>query len=179
MWTEADCVRGSSKSRLQSWETKSNLSGIHCITILSNTQATLQETWLSLRWEALPSIPAQLLVSTVQVITAAWFSLSALLTLLPHLFINSPEPQVWAATGKLLSLFYSKSTGEKYFCKCRLPCEVVWERHVWLALQMGWKIPHHHFKTLTLFLSQKDRKCVLFPSCVGALPLFKGKNCNI
>jgi len=36
------------------------------------------------------------------------------------------------------------------------------ETDVWLALQMGWKIPHHHLKTLTLFLSQ-DRKCALLP----------------
>lgn len=125
MWTEADCVKGSSNARLQSWETKSNSPAAHFITILSNTQATLQETWLSIRWEALPSISAQLLVSTVQVITGASFSLSQLFTLVPHLFINNPEPQVWAATGKLLGLLYSKSRGEKYFCKCRLPCEVV------------------------------------------------------
>lgn len=39
------------------------------------------------------------------------------------------------------------------------------ETDVWLALQMGWNIPHHHFKTLTLFLLQKDRKCILFPLC--------------
>lgn len=56
----------------------SNLTGVHCINILSNTQAILQETWLPLRWEAFPSLPAQLLVSTVQVIALACFSLSQL-----------------------------------------------------------------------------------------------------
>lgn len=53
------------------------------------------------------------------------FIISALFNLVAHLFINNPKPQVWAATGKLLGLFYSKSRGEKYFCQCRLPCEVV------------------------------------------------------
>lgn len=89
---------------------------------------------------------------------------SALFALLSHLFINNSKPQVWAATGKLLGLFYPKATGEKTFLQR-------WtatgggsrETDVWLALQMGWKPPYHHFKTLTLLLFQEDRKHVPFP----------------
>lgn len=55
---------------------------------------------------------------------------SALFALLSHLFINNSKPQAWAATGKLLGLFYPKSTGEKHFCKGGLPQKVVRERQM-------------------------------------------------
>lgn len=47
------------------------------------------------------------------------------------------------------------------------------EREIWLALQMGWKIPHHQFKTHSFPGGQK--MCSFPLVCVGFALHFKGK----